>query len=191
MGNLKAFIQQHPFLVWVPLGLILFNLLVTVGFRMLFFDRIRLEWNKKSQLEKSVSLLEKRYKKMRSTYQALQEVKENTASFYTSIATKPQRLTRLLAHLDELTRRVNLVPHALSFDEEEASQTKNFPARTFSITFPVEGSYQNIRELLHLLEKSEHFIIVDKISLSQSGELGDKVRLNIHLFTVFHEDVKG
>jgi hypothetical protein len=60
---------------------------------------------------------------------------------------------------------------------------------TVEIAFNVQGTYEQTRRLINLLELSDQFVIIDGISLATVGSTtGDKtLSLNIRLKTLFRD----
>jgi len=104
----------------------------------------------------------------------IQDVYENRWS------TEAARLATLIQEVKRLAVVSQLVPQTYSF----AHLTGAPEASTVGITFNVQGTYQQVRRLINLLELSQQFVIVDQISLSGQG--GDAaLTLNLHVKTLF------
>ena len=105
-------------------------------------------------------------------------------------ATKPQRLTALINELKRMGAVTQLDPNSMSFSQVQDSQsqkTGGVGTSTVTITFTVQGTYQQIRRLINLLELSGQFVIIDAIYLSGSGEPNANLTLNLRLKTLFRE----
>ena len=69
-------------------------------------------------------------------------------------------------------------------------QLKAFGLASKEITFHVQGSYAQFRNLLNLLEVSEYFIVLKRVSLG--GADGANLSIDLRLATFFSEpDVSG
>jgi Type II secretion system (T2SS), protein M subtype b len=112
-------------------------------------------------------------------------------------STPPQRLTALIDEVKKLAAASHLEPPSYSFT---AGESKNIPAATsgtkgsigtttVQISFNVQGTYEQMRRLINLLELSDQFVIIDGISLATSGStVNDKtLMLNIRLKTLFRD----
>jgi hypothetical protein len=88
-------------------------------------------------------------------------------------ATEPERLTALIDEVKRLETASQLIgrSHAFSKSEKDASSETGVGTNVVIIAFTVQGSYQQIRRLINLLELSDQFVIIDSISLSGSGEV--------------------
>ena len=99
-------------------------------------------------------------------------------------ATEPERLTALVVEIKKVTAASQLVPRSLSFSESSDGQ-KGTGTTAVAIHFAVQGTYQQVRRLINLLELSDQFVIIDAISLGGAGEKDQTLTLNIRLKTIF------
>ncbi len=101
-------------------------------------------------------------------------------------STEAERLTSLIADVKRLAVRSQLVPKTYSFSRFEPPKAlEAIGATTVGIGFTVEGTYQQVRRLINLLEVSEQFVIIDQLTLtSASGEL---LTMTLHLKTLFRD----
>jgi hypothetical protein len=113
-------------------------------------------------------------------------------------STQAERLTPMISEVQRLAKASSLMPRAYSFDKgegESASARAGSPggarresavgANEVGIGFTVEGTYEQARRLINLLELSRQFVIVDRISLSSRE--GQKLTLNLHVKTLFRD----
>jgi Type II secretion system (T2SS), protein M subtype b len=101
------------------------------------------------------------------------------------------RLTALIDEVKKLAAASHLEPPSYVFSN---SETKNNGARgsvgtnTVGIAFTVQGTYEQMRRLINLLELSNQFVIIDGISIASNGATLDKIlTLNIRLKTLFRD----
>ena len=101
-------------------------------------------------------------------------------------ATQPERFTALVIEIKKLTAASQMIPRSINFAESEDA-TKSGPTMGTSIvhiSFSVQGTYQQVRRLINLLELSDQFVIIDAVGLGGGG--GDQVlTLTLRLKTVF------
>jgi hypothetical protein len=113
-------------------------------------------------------------------------------------STPMQRLTALIDEVKRLAAASHLQPPAYAFTTGESKQVSTAPSTkgsigttTVGIAFTVQGTYEEIRRLINLLELSDQFVIIDSIGLGANGNGTDKVlTLNIRLKTLF-KDVRS
>ncbi|MCU1245106.1 MAG: hypothetical protein JWN02_1016 [Acidobacteria bacterium] len=103
-------------------------------------------------------------------------------------STQDARLTALISEVKRMALASSLTPRSYSFTQTEDKKNNNDKgqgANTVSIAFNVEGTYEQARHLINLLELSPQFIIVDQIALHSSQ---DKVlTLTLQLKTMFRD----
>lgn len=102
-------------------------------------------------------------------------------------STEKQRLTAFIAEVMRLGTVSQLVPKSYSFTGTAAKGPKTLTSKAIEVgvAFPVEGTYQQIRRLINLLEISDQFVIIDQISLSSGS--GDKLNMTIRVKTLFRD----
>lgn len=131
------------------------------------------------------------YKKVQSDLQVLYNERWSTAM---------QRLTALIDEVKRLAAASHLEPPSYQFTTSETknsnmavSTTKgSIGTTTVEIAFTVQGTYEQARRLINLLELSDQFVIIDGISLASSTTTTiagpDKtLTLNIRLKTLFRD----
>jgi len=122
------------------------------------------------------------YKKVQTDLQML---------YNDSWSTPMLRLTALIDEVKRLAAASKLQPPSYQFT---SSETKNdvtkgsIGTNTVEIAFTVQGTYEQVRRLINLLELSDQFVIIDSISLGSSGVAAEKtLTLNIRLKTLFRD----
>ena len=120
------------------------------------------------------------YRKVQSDLQALYNQRWSTqAARFTSLITEVKRLV-VASQL--------VLPRSSSFSRVEAPTTRQTGAidtTVVGINFTVQGSYDQVRRLINLLELSDQFVIIDGISLA--GGTDKVLTLNLRLKTLFRE----
>jgi len=103
-------------------------------------------------------------------------------------STQDERLTALISEVKRLAVASQLIPRSYSFTQtadKKSSNDKGQGANTVSIAFNVEGTYEQARRLINLLELSRQFIIVDQIALHSSQD--KLLTLTLQLKTLFRD----
>jgi len=180
------------------LGVIAFILLINVVFfltyRVRYQQRVddlhrRLEAQKMSleQARQSRMAVEKRIR-------GFQAVEKDIKWVHSDLWSTPDvRLVALIIEINRLARQSQLVPRSISYSLEKArgesslQMSKGDRGTVMSISFSVNGSYQQVRRLLNLIEISKQFVIIDSLTLAGASPGDQKLRLTIDLKTVFSE----
>ncbi|HWW61072.1 MAG TPA: hypothetical protein VN181_06885 [Thermoanaerobaculia bacterium] len=110
-------------------------------------------------------------------------------------ATQSERLTAVIAEIKKLAVASDLVPRSYTFTNEEAKVVEtarsgrrppSLDATEVGISYGVEGTYEQVRRLINLLELSDQFVIIDAIALSSQS--GETLQVNLHVKTLFRGD---
>jgi len=102
-------------------------------------------------------------------------------------STPEKRLTKLIVEVRTLVEKCGLSVDAVSYARGDASQDGG--TTTMDVTFTVQGTYLQLRQLINLLELSDEFIIIDSVSFNGDDPSGT-IGLNLHLRTIFKGEVK-
>ena len=110
-------------------------------------------------------------------------------------STQEARLTRLITEVKGLAVRATLVPASYSFSQGEAksvggpsgagSRNQKIGATEVGINFSVQGTYEQIRRLINMIETSPQFVIIESLSLG--GTEAQNLTLDIRVKTLFHD----
>jgi hypothetical protein len=105
-------------------------------------------------------------------------------------STPMQRLTVLIDEVKRLAAASHLEPPSYQFSSGETKNGTKGSAGTqvVGIAFTVQGTYEQVRRLINLLELSDQFVIIDGISLASNGPAADKnLTVNLRLKTLFRD----
>ncbi len=101
-------------------------------------------------------------------------------------STENERLTALIGEVKRLAVASELVPKSISYAREQGKDPKaRIAAETVTISFSVQGNYQQVRRLINLLELSRQFIIINQITLASAQD--QLLTLNLQLKTLFRD----
>jgi hypothetical protein len=106
-------------------------------------------------------------------------------------ATEAERLTALIAEVKRLAVASELVPRSISYSrggsaaKTEAQRKARTQAEIVTISFTVQGNYQQVRRLINLLELSQQFVIIDQVTLAAAE--GQSLTLTLQLKTLFRD----
>jgi Tfp pilus assembly protein PilO len=100
-------------------------------------------------------------------------------------STPEERLTRVVVEVQSLGEKSGLVPRSFNFNRQE--DRARLGTTTMGITFNVEGTYAQTRQLINLIELSNEFLIIDSIALRNSNE--NRLSLSVALKTLFRGEL--
>jgi len=121
------------------------------------------------------------YDKVRKDLQALYEERWSTQA---------KRFTQLFEEVKKLATASRFDPRSFAFSRAEAQNSRSDPGNegntTVGLSFTVQGTYEQARQLINLLELSDQFVIIDGLSIGGAND-PKLLTLNIHLKTLFRE----
>ncbi len=104
-------------------------------------------------------------------------------------STQAKRFTPLFEEVAKLATASHFDPRSYAFSHAEQTNRGDVGSEgniTVGVAFSVQGSYEQVRQLINLLELSDQFVIIDAISLG-GGSDPKALNLSIHLKTLFHD----
>lgn len=119
----------------------------------------------------------------RDNEKRLKELRRQMESFYSeTLRQREVGLVDILGEVEKLARRFKVEKQNIQYNHEIIEEDKVI---LFEITFPLRGSYANLRRFVNQIENSKYFLIIDRVELSNPEETGDNLKLNIKLSTYF------
>jgi hypothetical protein len=186
-------------MIWRERATLLIVLAIVLVANTLFFFTYRVQYQSRldslqTRLDDAKHELERaRNARIRADrmFQGSRQVEKDVQRvFDENWSTQPKRLTMMIAEVKHLAAASNLAPPSYSFDLTEAKseasarrRSESLGANEVGIAFSVQGTYQQVRRLINLLELSRQFVIIDKIGLASAGD--QTLSLNLHLKTLF------
>jgi hypothetical protein len=202
-------------MIWREKRVLLIILGILLAANAVFFLTYRVRYQSRLQdmderlADAEAQLAQARASRVRveQSYRSYKQTEADVKKIYDEYwATQSQRLTAMIAEVKRLTVASSLVPSSIGFARTEvevqrltrAGAQSNDPARQrrnesigateVGIQFGVEGTYEQVRRLINLLELSRQFVIIDQIGLA-AGE-GQNLRFNLNVKTLFRDDEK-
>jgi len=183
---------------WLLIGLGLFlalNAVFFVTYRVRYEERVR---DLDSRLDQTRSDYELARTSRIAAERELAAYKKASADIATVYddwwATRKERLAPLIVELGDLAQKSGLIPQGRAYAVDESRGPKNVDvhASAMTITFSVQGPYSKIRQLINMIELSQHFIIIQQIGLADAsgggGAPGDTLTLGLSLKTLFRDE---
>ncbi len=102
-------------------------------------------------------------------------------------STQKERLSAIIVETERLAAASQLHPKAYSFSQD-LQKDASLSATVVHIAFNVQGTYQQVRRLINLIELSDEFMIIDQLSLATAAEENSGViGLTIRIKTLFRD----
>jgi Tfp pilus assembly protein PilO len=94
-------------------------------------------------------------------------------------STEAERLTSLITEVKRLAQRAGLEPQSISYPEQTLEE---YGLVRMSLVFSVQGTYPQVRMLINLLERSDLFLVLDRVALTDSASSVLGISLQISTF---------
>lgn len=172
--------------IWLPAAaFFVANLLALGVYQARFAGRAEVSEEELAAADRELATLVERRERREEQVAAIGTTREAVVDFYaTQLATEEERLTRLIAEVKTLAGRSGLSPSTISYPREAL---EDYGLRERSFVFRVEGSYNDLRKFINLLEVSDSFLTLERVSLSETGS-GQRLSIDLRLSTLFAVD---
>ena len=127
-------------------------------------------------------------KVLRRRLSALQRAERDLDRIYNQVlAQKKVGVTAIRQELQDLAGSLGVERGGLDYEYDDLPQ---FGLRHFSLALPVEGPYREIRRFINDIERSQYFLILDRVDLSAERESrsGESVTLNFQISTYLRDE---
>jgi Tfp pilus assembly protein PilO len=170
---------------------ILAILLVLIGVNLLVFIVVNLPRNRElSRLRRDIDVLDRRIGEWEQAVAEqegllgrVSDTQNRLSDFYNDrLSIKQAKMTNIMREVRRIAKRFGIDPETINYTDEFIEDQDLVE---FGIDVPLVGSYSSLRNFLQQVEISEHFLIIDRISLSGSKEGGTLLSLQIKLLTYF------
>ena len=177
----------HRFWVWAaPLAVVVLGILGIVLYQAAFAGNAQVL---RRSLDRQASLLEE----LRAQRQTVERFLETTRAqgdatnilYLDHLATEAERFTKVLREVRQLAARSRLDPTSFVYPEN-AVEEHGLMER--GINFTVEGTYDQLRTFINLLEITDQFIILESVALTGgANERNPTLKIRLGLQTYFVE----
>ncbi|HJQ97138.1 MAG TPA: GspMb/PilO family protein [Candidatus Polarisedimenticolaceae bacterium] len=97
------------------------------------------------------------------------------------LSTRQKRMIGVQLEVSELLKQFGISWDRVQYENEPL---ENGALERFAIVVPLEGGYSSLRRFIQAVEKSENFLVIERVQLG-AGKVQDVVQLNITLATYF------
>lgn len=195
-GGDTAIWRERRVLLIILGVLLLANTVFFFTYRVQYQSRLDALDTRLAEVEQELAQARNARVQSEQTLQAYRKVQNDVAAVFAEHwSTQAQRLTALITEVKRLAVASGLVPPTYTF-ARGAVRAEPLPggrrlregvgANEVGITFTVNGSYEQVRRLINLLELSRQFVIIERISLTTADER--TLTLSLGLKTLFRDD---
>ena len=98
---------------------------------------------------------------------------------------KAERMVSVQRELREIGKRNGIKTDSIGYSHLPVEDTEDMVR--FTASFPLNGSYSNLRSFIRDVESARNFLIIDSIDLTKSREGGVILALTIQVSTMFRD----
>lgn len=173
--------------LWLPaLVFFLAALGLLVFYRTVLADDAELGQARLARRSQELEALRAEHARVASYLERAAALEQGLTDFFgVRLASEAASLTRIIAEVKQLSRQAGLEPRQITYDRESI-EGENVMRR--SLVFPVEGTYQELRQLINFLELSDSFLILEEVRLRGDEAGGANLRIDLTISTLFLED---
>lgn len=182
---------------WLVAGLgllLLVNVVFFITYRVRYENRIKsLDGDLEVARQELRTVTQKREEAER-LLGSVDETREDLLQVYDQWwSTRPERLAPMIVELQSLAEKSGLNPPSRNYGWSETSgeggaNTQGVGAESLVVSFRVEGTYEQIRNLINLIELSPHFVIIEEIGLANAADAGRTLSMTLKLKTLFRAE---
>ena len=92
--------------------------------------------------------------------------------------TEAERFTKAISEVKRLARQAGFDPPSVNYPEEDL---RGYDLKKRRVVFSVRGSYDQLRTFINFLELTDHFLILERVSLAGGGKNPENPVLSIEL----------
>ena len=170
--------------LWLPAAVFFLLTVVLLGvFALEFADETQVARTRLARRTEELDVIRAQRERAQGIVEKVRASEEGLADFYgRRLSTEREGLTRILAEIKNLCRLSGIPPTSLAY-ERQALEGQDVSRRT--VTFSVDGSYAQLRQLINFIELSDSFLILDEVSLRGNDVEGTPLRISLKLSTLF------
>lgn len=170
----------------LPAALLAGNVAWLGGLRGAVTGRGSLMGRRVTQLEGDVERLEARQRQLDATKHDLDTLQARLASLRNEqLAPMRERLVPFLVDIVDRARKAGLSPERIGYSVSEDKKSGLFH---FTATYGLKGRYDQMRQLIYLLESSPQFVIIERFGLSGPDDASSvQVGVSLGLGTYFSD----
>jgi Tfp pilus assembly protein PilO len=172
--------------IWLPAAsLVLLGLVLLAGYELVLAGRLGLQSGALASRRQELDDLTGQRRETEALVATGRSTRAAIAELYDKrLGSEASRLTAVMLEVKHLTRQAGLSGmEAITYHDEPV---QGLPLLKKSITFSLQGSYDQLRAFIDLLELSPSFLSLDEIRV-HGGDANDqgRLRLQVRLSTLF------
>jgi Tfp pilus assembly protein PilO len=167
-------------------GIVVLNvvfLLLVIGPRL---AQVRTADEITAELAQAVEREQRRVRQWQERVDDLQRSREILRRFFQEdLSTKGERLVAVQREIYRIAQTFQVQAAQLKFTHESVKDS-NFVL--LGVNIPLSGGYNNLRQFINQVERSDLFLIIESVQLQEGERGGVLLNLNVRLTTYFADD---
>jgi hypothetical protein len=186
----SAVVWRRMLKLWLPgLLLLLANLGVLSTYRFLLAGQTQLRLSRVERLSTTLAELQAHRAALDDVWAKAETNRLRVEEFYGRwLSSEADRLTQVIAEVKTMAQAAGVKASGFRYPDEALEE---FQLVRRSIVFSAEGSYKELRRFIYALERSEQFLILDEIGVSETGGNSTDVRVRISVSTLFLDNIES
>ena len=170
--------------LWLPsLLFFLLGLGAMLFYRAVLADDAELGQARLARRGAELEALRADHQRLSDYLQKASALEDGMGSFFgVRLASEADSLTKIIAEIKSLSEQAGLLPQTITYDKETV-EGENVLRRT--VTFSVDGSYNELRRLINFLELSDSFLILEEVTLRGDDAGGPTLKINPQISALF------
>ena len=188
--------REHKISLTVIALLLLGNIFFFFTYRVQYQNRLRDLETRKEDAQRRLAEAQRARVAAQQQLASYDKIRTDLESLYNERwSTQTARFTRLFQEVKRLATASQFDPHSFSFTRAESDSLRkdaggSAGSTVVVVAFTVQGTYEQARRLINLIELSDQFMIIDGIGLTGGNSADLKtLTLSIRLKTLFHDPV--
>ncbi|HEV7765563.1 MAG TPA: hypothetical protein VGQ76_11220 [Thermoanaerobaculia bacterium] len=188
-------------MIWKEKRVLLIVLTLVLAANTIFFFTYRVQYqsrlnsldDRQSQVQGELDQASTARVRAEQTFASYRKVENDVLLVFDEHwSTQHDRFTKMFAEVTRLAIASSLEPSSYSFAKRDAKRIAGgvrggtLGVTEVRISFGVQGTYEQVRRLINLLELSRQFIIIEGIALTAADE--QTLSLDLRLKTIFRDD---
>lgn len=179
-----SILMKKVHLVRFTLALIVLNLLLFIFVVLPQNGRIARLHSEYGLTRTRLAGSQKNIVELKGRLQALLQAEKDLKAVYSKILIpKKTGVTDIRVEVESLAQALQIKKENFTYNYEPLAE---FKVQQFRLGVPVEGNYKNIRRFINSIERSKHFLILERVDLSE--QKSDILNLDFQLSTYLTDD---
>ncbi len=178
--------RARPWLWGIPLVFLLVNLGLFAFYRVAYAGQVEVLQDRFDTENASYLQLREQRNTLEAYLGRVTDSNDGIGELYLShFDTEADRFTRANAELKRLARTAGLDPSSFNYGTDDLGDLE---LRRQTISFSVDGTYDQVRRFINFLEIAEQFFVLEQLTVNAGGERGQadpRLSIGVLVSTVF------